>query len=205
MSSMKPLNFAILIFIATGCSSKLILQSEPSDAEISIAVAGKAEKAKAGKTPLELTETQLQTMLQVSPDKAALLEITIEKKDFETKTILFPSNRWGEMSKTVKLRLEPRTEASDTVRLMLRHLFNGKKFAESRQFEQAHIELDKAIALDSKLAQAMTMKAGVYYLQGNFVEAETWYKKTLEVDPTFSEAVQMLEKLRGKKGDSGKP
>lgn len=195
---------AALIF-CTACSSKLILQSEPSDADISIAVAGKVEKAKAGKTPLELTEGQLQQMLQVTPDKAALLEITIEKKDFETRTILLPSNRWGELSKTVKLKLEPRTEASDTVRMMLRHLFNGKKFAETRQYEQAHQELDKALVLDTKLAQAMSMKAGVYYLQGNLNEAEVWYKKTLETDPSFSEAVQMLEKLHGKKGEGAKP
>jgi tetratricopeptide (TPR) repeat protein len=199
---MKPI-FALFYFVflfTCACASKLTLQSEPSDAEVSIAVAGKVDKAKAGKTPVELTENQLQQMLQVTPDKAALLEITIEKKDFETRTILFPSNRWGELSKTIKIQLTPRTEASDTVRVMLRHLFNGKKFAESRQYDQAHLELDKALALDSKLAQAMSMKAGVFYLQNNFVEAETWYKKALEAEPSFSEAIQMLEKLKNKKG-----
>ncbi len=200
---MKDIFFATaytLFLFTSACASKLTLQTEPSDADVSISVAGKAEKAKAGKTPIELTEAQLQQMLQVAPDKAALLEITIEKKDFETRTILFPSNRWGELSKTIKLQLTPRTEASDTVRIMLRHLFNGKKFAESRQYEQAHIELDKAMALDSKLAQAMSMKAGVFYLQNNFAEAEAWYKKALETEPSFSEAVQMLEKLKNKRG-----
>lgn len=190
----------LLFIFSCACASKLTLQSDPPDAEVSISVAGKADKAKAGKTPVELTEGQLQQMLQVAPDKAALLEITLEKKDFETRTILFPSNRWGELSKTVKIQLTPRTEASDTVRVMLRHLFNGKKFAESRQYDQAHLELDKALALDSKLAQAMSMKAGVYYLQNNLAESEAWYKKALEVEPSFSEAVQMLEKIKTKKG-----
>jgi hypothetical protein len=59
--------------------------------------------------------------------------------------------------------------------------------------------------LDSKLAQAMSMKAGVYYLQNNFVEAETWYKKALEAEPSFSEAIQMLEKLKNKKGGGSQP
>jgi tetratricopeptide (TPR) repeat protein len=204
---MKPIfaPFYVVFLFTCACASKLTLQSEPSDAEVSISVAGKVDKAKAGKTPVELTENQLQQMLQVTPDKAALLEITIEKKDFETRTILFPSNRWGELSKTIKIQLTPRTEASDTVRVMLRHLFNGKKFAESRQYDQAQMELDKALALDSKLAQAMSMKAGVYYLQNNFVEAETWYKKALEAEPSFSEAIQMLEKLKNKKGGGSQP
>lgn len=197
--SISAVSYIAFLFICA-CASKLTLQSEPSDAEVSIAVAGKAEKAKAGKTPVELTENQLQQMLQVTPDKAALLEITIEKKDFETRTILFPSNRWGELSKTIKIQLTPRTEASDIVRVMLRHLFNGKKFAESRQYDQAQMELDKALALDSKSAQAMTMKAGVFYLQNNFGEAEVWYKKALAAEPSFSEAIQMLEKLKIKKG-----
>jgi tetratricopeptide (TPR) repeat protein len=192
--------FYVVFLFTCACASKLTLQSEPSDADVSISVAGKTDKAKAGKTPIELTENQLQQMLQVTPEKAALLEITIEKKDFETRTILFPSNRWGELSKTIKIQLTPRTEASDTVRVMLRHLFNGKKFAESRQYDQAQMELDKALAMDSKLAQAMSMKAGVFYLQNNFNEAEVWYKKALEVEPSFSEAIQMLEKLKNKKG-----
>jgi len=197
-SILKILAFSLFTF-SIGCSSKLILQSEPSDAEIFLGVAGKEDKTKAGVTPLELTETQLKDLLKISSDQISLMEVVFKKKDFEDLRVMMPSNRWGEMSKTVKVQLTPRTEASDTVRVILKHLFNAKKFTDSRQYDQAHAEIDKALTLDSKMTQAMTMKGSVYFLQANYIEAQNWYKKAIDTDPSSSEAIQMLERIQSKR------
>ncbi|MBX2989214.1 MAG: tetratricopeptide repeat protein [Bdellovibrionaceae bacterium] len=190
------------LWLCSACTSKLILQSDPPEADILLSTSGQKDKVKAGKTPLELTEKQLADMLKLTPQRTDLIEVTFEKADRETRTILLPSNRWGELTKTVKVELSPRENEGTTVTRLLRHLFNARKFAESRQYDQAHAEIDRALQLDSTLAQAMVMKGSVYFLQGQTTEAEAWYKKALEKDPSQSEAVQMLEKIRNRKGNS---
>lgn len=196
----RRIGAGIIAAFLLSCTSKLVLQSEPSDAEVLLSLPGQKAKMKAGKTPVELTEKQIAEILQLSPKRTDLIELSFEKKDHETKVVLLPSNRWGEISKAVKVELSPREESGTTVSRMLRHLFNARRFAESRQYDQAHAEIDRALALDSSLSPALVMKGGVYFLQGQVNEAENMYKKALEVDPNQSDAVQMLEKIRNKKG-----
>lgn len=198
---MKPFYLLLLIssFFFVSCSSKLTIQSQPPDAQVFIAVQGKKDKTSAGKTPLEFTEAQLQTLLNISAQTSEWLQVTFEKKDFNTQTIFIPSNRWGELQKIVKVELEPTQDSSTVVQKIIRYLFNAKKFAETRQYDQAHQELDKTLQLDSNMAQAMAMKGGVYFLQGNYIESEVWYKKAITLDPSMSEAVQMLEKIKTSK------
>lgn len=186
--------------LISACSSKLIVQSEPSDADVLLSVGNQKERVKAGKTPLEMSERQLAELLHLSPQRTDLITVHFEKKEFEEKDVLVPSNRWGETSKTVKVDLVPRTEVGTSLSRLLQHLFNARKFAETRQYDQAHGEVDKVLSLDSNLAPAMVMKGSVYFLQGQIADAETWYKKALDKDPGQSEAVQMLEKIRNKKG-----
>jgi tetratricopeptide (TPR) repeat protein len=83
---------------------------------------------------------------------------------------------------------------------MLRFFFNAKKFAETRQFEEAHKEIDKVIAIDSKIPQAFAMKGGIYFLQGSLDQSIANYKKVLELDPSYNEAIQMIDKIKAKSG-----
>ncbi|QDK46073.1 hypothetical protein DOM22_13355 [Bdellovibrio sp. ZAP7] len=196
------LNWKLLIatLLLGACSSKLVVQSEPSTAAVYISATGKADRVKVGDTPLELTEMQIAETLKLSPESSNWVEFSFEKKDHEAKTIMLPSNRWGEMTRIVKVKLKPSDEASTTATKILKYFFNAKKFVETRQFEAAHQEVDKVLAIDSQNSQAMTMKAGIYYLQSNIDEARKLYKKALEIDPGSSDAIKMLEKIQRDQG-----
>ncbi|WP_413557681.1 tetratricopeptide repeat protein [Bdellovibrio sp. HCB209] len=197
---MFKLQLLVLTLMLGACSSKLVVQSEPSPASVTISVQGQNNRVKVGDTPLELTEVQIAETLKLSPESSQWIEFRFEKKDFESKTILLPSNRWGEMTKIVKIRLTPSEDASTTATKILKYFFNAKKFVETRQFEAAHQEVDKVLAIDSQNSQAMTMKAGIYYLQSNIDDARKLYKKALEIDPGSSDAIKMLEKIQRDQG-----
>lgn len=179
-----------------GCSSKLIVQSQPEGAEVFISAAGKGGSASVGTTPLEISESDISDKLQISPGQAGMVELTLKKDNHKTKSVLVPANRWGETTRLVNLTLEAGKDSIKDSQLMVQYLMNAQKLAQGRQFEQAILQLDKALTLDQRFPAALVMKGSIYYLQQQYAEAETWYKKALEVDPSTDEAIKMLERLK---------
>lgn len=182
------------------CASKLVVQSEPSQAEVSAQVEGKQERVKLGLTPLEITETELAQKLMLTPVSTQWIKLNLDKKEFSSREVFLPSNRWGETLKIIKLKLESNPDKATVVQEMLSHFFNAKKFAETRQYAQAHSEIDKVLALDSKSVKAINMKAGIHYLEGRLDEAKKLYLDALNLDPNSSDSIKMLEKIQNKRG-----
>lgn len=192
---------ASLLSTATiGCSSKLMVQTEPAQADVFVSIEGREDRVKIGQTPFEISEPQLMEQLKLSPENTQWIELLFVKKDFQTRNVMIPSNRWGELSRTLRLEMKAMDDPTTLVTRLVKYLFNAKKFAETKQFEQAHSEIDKVLAVDSKMAQALNMKAGIYFLQGNMDEARAGYKRALEIDPGSNEAIQMLERIQNKSG-----
>ena len=186
--------------LTSGCVSKMVIQSDPPQADVFAKVEGKKDRVNLGQTPLEISETQLAEKLSLSPDSTQWIQLSFEKKEFTAREILVPSNRWGETQKVVKLTLTSSPEKTTLVNEMLSFFFNAKKFAESKQFDQAHTEIDKALAMDSKSVRALNMKAGIYFLEGKLDEAKKYYRDALTIDPSSSDAIKMLEKIQNKSG-----
>ncbi len=192
--------FILLVLVSGGCTSKLIVQSEPQQADVYAVIEGKADRVKLGQTPMEITEGQLAETLKITPESSQWIEFIFEKKDFLTRNMMLPSNRWGEATKTLKVNLTPAPDQTTVARRMIHYFFNAKKFAESKQFEQAHREIDKVLEIDSKSSQALTMKAGIFFLQGSLDDAKKLYSEALALDPSSTDAIQMLEKIQNKRG-----
>jgi tetratricopeptide (TPR) repeat protein len=201
---MKEVYIPLLMMMIglSSCASKLMIQSEPPQAEVFASSEGKSEKIKLGQTPIEITEAQINEQLKVSSENTEWIFLTVEKKDYEKRFIALPANRWGELSKNIRLQLKPMEDNETIVTKMLKYFFNTKKFAETKQYDQAHAEIDKVLTIDNKMTQALSMKAGIYFLQGSFEESKILYKKALEIDPGFSDAIQMLERIQNKLGSN---
>lgn len=197
--SMLKLGFVAVAVAFTiglaGCTAKLIVQSDPPQAEVSVRVEGRKEQVKLGQTPLEITERDLMAKLNLSPDAVQWISLSLEKAQYSSREVLLPSSRWGGGARFIKLALEPSTEKMTTVSEILAHFFNAKKYADIRQFEQAHAELEKVLAIDNKSVNALNMNAGIFFLQGNLDEAKRIYREALAIDPKSSDAIKMLEKI----------
>lgn len=184
----------------SSCASRLIIQSEPSQAEVFVKVEGKKDKVSIGTTPLEISEIELLEKLKLTPESSQWIQLSFEKKEYTTREILMPSNRWGETQKVIKLNLTNNPDKTTVVNQMLSYFFNAKKFAETRQYDQAHSEIDKVLLLDAKSVRGLNMKAGIFFLEGKLDEAKKYYRDALSIDPSSSDAIKMLEKISNKNG-----
>ena len=199
----KQQNFLIAIisiFFAVGCANKIVIQSDPPQAEVFVRVEGKKDRVSIGTTPVEISESQLADKLNLTADSVQWIQLVLEKKEYTTREVLIPSNRWGETLKIVKLSLPNNPDKTTVVNEMLSYYFNAKKFAETKQFDQAHSELDKILSLDEKNVRALNMKAGVFFLEGKLDLAKKLYRDALTIDPASSDAIKMLEKIQNKSG-----
>lgn len=201
----STLFFLLFSIVQIGCASLVggstfVIQSEPPQAEVYAQVEGKKDRVKLGTTPLELSETQLAEQLKLTAESTQWIQFSFEKKEYLSRSIMIPSNRWGEKAKLLKIQLSPNAEQTTLARQIISHFFNAKKFAETKQFDQAHSEIDKVLVLDPNSTQALNIKAGVYYLEGNTSEAKKYYRQAIAIDPTSSDAIKMLEKIQNTGG-----
>jgi tetratricopeptide (TPR) repeat protein len=199
MEIIKNILFSMMYLgLLQACASRLVIQSDTSPVEVFAVVEGQKEKIKIGDTPFEITETKLYELLNLSPESTGWFQLDFTKKEFQTKSLLVPTNRWGEVTKVIKVTLDPLADETTLSKKIINYFFNAKKYADFRQFPQAHEELEKILAIDPKIAQAVAMKAGLFFLEGNIEQSKILYRKALEIDPSFNDAIQMLEKIKNK-------
>lgn len=197
---MRILFVLSLLMSVVGCASKLVIQSEPPQAEVFAQVEGRQDRVSLGTTPFEVGESELNQKLGISADSVQWVNLSFEKKEFSTREVVLPSSRWGERNKILKLRLSQNADKMTVVQQILSHFFNAKAFTESRQFGLAHSEIDKVLVIDPKSVRAINMKAGIFYLEGKMDEARRSYEEALAIDPKFSDSITMLERIRNRTG-----
>jgi len=205
---MNRIFFSILgALLFVGCSSKLVVETEPSDAKISIAVHGSERKVKFGQTPLEVTESDIRKKVGVSLGKISLVEVHLEKDGFKREKILITSGQWGSLASRMKVKMKEAKRETEHIDELLQHMMNAQKFTHTRQFSRAHSEIDKALVMSPKFGRAMAMKGAIFYLQKLLVESEQWYEKSLEQNDeksleqnaSLTDSIKMLDIIRRKK------
>lgn len=178
-----------------GCSSVLKIQSEPSGAEAFIAQQDSTDRKLLGRTPVEIKYSELRDKLGSNVSPSDMLVVTLELQDMETQKIFVPPTSFGTTNINVQVKMASKKEVGSANNI-LQWLHNAQKFAQGGEFERAHIEVDKVLAVDAKFVRALSMKGSVYYLQKNYDEAAKWFEKALATDGSFEEAVKMLNKIK---------
>ena len=185
-------------FLFISCTSKIKIQSVPSDAEIFISQQNSLERKSLGKTPLEISVKDFSEKAGGQLRNGEFYILTIESKDCESEKILLPPQPFGVTETQVIAKLIPLKEGIQA-KGILERLHNAQKFAQGGQFERALMETDKVLEIDSKLTRALSMKGSIYYLQKKYDEALTWFDKAIIQDPSFEEAVHMINKIKAEK------
>ncbi len=197
------LNIVLTAILIAGCSSKLIVRSDPTDAEVFTRSPGAQEKNPIGKTPLEISTSDLERQTKISSSSGDYFELIVEKPNFQTDRILVPASRLGSMKTVISAKLIPGAKEGSIASALVQNLFNAQTFLSHGEYERALIEVDKAIALDPNFARAYSMKGSIYFLQHNYAESLTWYEKALQKDPQIEDAIKMISFIKKKKnGDA---
>ncbi len=194
---MRVFIFSLILGLCfVGCSSRLVISSEPSEARIFARAPGGSDRIELGKTPLEMKTYELQDKIKIPNNSGEYREISIEKEGFSPQKLMLPAARIGSIETKLYAKLEPLPPPQpELAEKMLQHLFNAQQFAQSKSFDRAQAELDEALRLYPKFTRALSMRGTIFYLQQNYTESLKWYEKAIEVDPQYQEAVKMIARL----------
>lgn len=189
---------SVSIFLSSCASTKFIVKSDPLAADVFI-LDGKAQERKPlGKTPLEMPVEELMKVISPEATAGEFYTIVVEKQGFETQSFSVPTSKFTTRitSLDVKMKEGQTQKEIRFAKEIIDHLFLAQKFANTGQFERAHIELDKVIGPVPTFARALSMRASVYFAQKNYAESLKWYEEALKNDPDMEEAVKMTAKVR---------
>jgi len=195
---------SIVLLFLTACSSSPVFNvvSEPIQAEI-FYVTPTGEKKSIGKTPYSVPMEELRKTIK-EVESGEFFTLLIEKEGFQTQTYVIPATQFGTSISQldIKLKQGQTIEELKKAKDVLNQLFLAQKYALTLQFERAQIELDKVLFHFPDFANAMSMRAAIYYAQKNYTESSTWYEKAIKADPQIDEAIKMLAKIKTlKSGD----
>lgn len=190
--------FLNLFLSLVSCASKLKIQSEPSGIEVFAALPNSSQKKALGKTPVEMTYTELGNKLGGLQNNGEFLSLIFESKEYENEKLLFPSQPFGLTSSQVFVKMTPVKDVTQA-RDILQRIHNAQKFAQNGQFDRALADIDRVLEVDPNFIRAITLKGSIYYLQKNYDEALRWFEKALSLDGSFEEAIKMIAKIKEEK------
>lgn len=199
LSNPQKLILSLFIFFELGCSSKLIVVTEPSDVEVSINRSGGARKV-LGKSPVEVDLNSLQKDIPLSEMTGNMFEMHLEKDGYESRDIWTPRGQFGLVKETVYAKLSPKEESARTADLLLQGLHNAQKFASNGNYTSAMNAVDEIITKNPRFIRAYTMKGAILFSQNKWDESLSMYEKALELDKQFDEAIRMIALIKQKKG-----
>lgn len=199
----KSLLFTIFVLGLSGCSSSFIVKSDPLQADVFVKNPKTGDKKPLGKTPLEMKIPDVKTAVGEDLLSGEFFTVIVEKPGYQGESYSIPATRFGTLVTMldVKLKQGNLIKEEHLAKDILDHLFLAQKFALSKEFERAQVEIDKILATFPNFAKALTMRASIYYVQKNFPESLKWYNEALKVEPQNDDAVQMVSRIQ--KGQTG--
>lgn len=190
----------VFVFLAfTGCGSSPLfnVKSDPLQADVFFIPNDHTEKKSLGKTPLSLPMEELKKTVK-AVESGEFFTVSVEKEGFLSQTFVIPATQFGTSvtQLDVKMKQGQIAEEKKQAKDILDQIFLAQKFALSLQFERAQIELDKILTPFPDFANALSMRAAIFYAQKNYTESIKWYEKAIKADPKMDEAVKMLAKIK---------
>ena len=186
--------------VLMGCASRLMVKSDPEEAKVFVKVIGRTEPILLGQTPLDISTSQMEELTKVDPASGEVVELIVQKQDFKSERFMIPVSRFSTLRTMLLVKLNPGEDVVTIAGAMVQHLLNAQTFANAGEFERAHVEVDHALEYDDRFARALSMRASIYFLQGDYQESMKWYEKALKLDPGLDDAVKMLAHIRNMGG-----
>lgn len=189
--------FLLFIFIV-GCSSKVKVTSEPTEAMVNVITGEGKQKKSLGKTPLEMPMAEFEEKVGPQADGKQFYTLEFSKEGFAPQKLTIPYASSGTLLTEFNIKLS-KGEAQEELgkaEELIKKLFLAQRFAITKQYERALIELDKILATHPDFARALSMKGSIYMAQKNYPESLKWYDQALKIDPEMQETVKLAAKVR---------
>jgi tetratricopeptide (TPR) repeat protein len=194
--------FGMLALFGSGCASVFSVKSDPPQADVSYLDPKTGEKKSLGKTPFEMKSSALKETVGEGVSAGEYFTVLVSAKGYVTEKFSIPASRFGTLVTKLDAKLKPGTDEKEIrmAKEVLDHLFLAQKFAFSKEFDRAQVELDKVINEFPEFGRALSMRASIYFVQQKYDESLKWYEKALKADPGLEDAVRMTAKINQMKG-----
>lgn len=187
-----------LFFLGCGTSS-IRIESEPSDADVTLFVVGNPPKL-VGKTPMILTDEMLG-----STSKA--FQIGIQKVGHRSENIALPES-FGARAANVNFRLRPDAPKDNTMctiqneayQKLARGIAENQALIKNKSFDEAEARLVALASQYPTVAVIYDLLGNVYYINRQFEKALVAYKRANELAPDGIETQRMIRKLSSIRG-----
>lgn len=196
---MKKYLFCLVNSFLLGCSPSITVKSDPPEANLYARIPGQTEKIMLGKTPATYTTKELDSTLRMSPASGDFVEFIVEKDGFQTKSLMVPPSRVLTIETLVAIKLESGNDQTKMADDLIQYLLNSQKFINSKDYERAHIELDKALEKSPKFVKALGLKAQNYFLQGNYQKSLETFERVNLIEPGNDDVIKMITHIRENK------
>jgi tetratricopeptide (TPR) repeat protein len=204
-ADLQPKNDGLLTAVGTlmvllgsvlGCSPKIIVKSEPGEANVYVVTPEKGEKKLVGKTPIESEPAKIRELLGEEKGSDQYFELVVEKEKFKAERLLVPYGAMGTLVTEVQVKMKEGVDEERTAMDLVQSLLLAQKFASLKEYERAVSEIDKILAQHPKFVRALAMKGAVYFVQKKWDESARWYEEALKIDPQLQESTDMLAKIK---------
>lgn len=189
----------LTLALATGCSSKIKINSEPPEVTVHFIKGEVKEKKSLGKTPLEMPVAEFEEKVGPRDETSQFYTVEFTKEGFETQVLTIPYASSGTLLTELNIKLkkgDDKKQELTKAQELINQLFLAQKFAITKQFERALIELDKIIEKHPDFSRALSMKGSIYLAQKNYPESLKFYEQALKADPQLEETVKLAAKVR---------
>ncbi len=182
-----------LIFLCSftflpSCSSTLAIISDPPGADVFLSQSPSLKTGSSlGQTPTELKMSDLPL------DRGGY--IIIEKPGYLRETILISESAMGTTKTEIDIRLTQGARDGEKASTLLELLATAQTQVHMGKLDLAHSTVDRSLAIDPYFVRGLAFKAAVYFMEKKYKESEEYYKKTLALDPNYSEASRMLARI----------
>lgn len=197
---------AILIILSIlaqiSCStSNIRVESQPEAADIYVSVNGQTAR-KVGVTPLSIQENQINSGNES-------FQISIIKDGFQTEHILAPATSFARNSNVqVKLKENSGSKQSlndEILQKVSSQVAYTQSLVRSRDYDGAERTILNVLPQFPNVATFHELLGNVYYLKKDLQRAHSAYKKALDLNPSNTDTVRMIQKIEGIRSDLRSP
>lgn len=192
----KTFYVGLLISLCACSTSNYRFQSTPSEADVEIVFKNGSRKS-VGKTPLSLVPSE------VNPGNEAMT-LVFRKAGNETQSVhVAPSLFMKSIEVDVNFPKDVKAAGEQNTEKLLNDVAMGvadvQKFIQSKQYSVAEQKLNKMIGDNPTVAVFYSLMGNVHYLDKRLDSALTYYRKSLDLNPSSAETTRMVQKIESLK------
>lgn len=188
--------FLLMMSAVVGCSSKLVIRSEPSEAIVHFVVPDTNERKPIGVTPLEISSSQISDFTRYAPTQGAFLEFVVEKEGYQAQSMLVPYSRMFTRVTEVQIRLLVKEKLGKVYHNLVQHLVNAQSLIHRLELSRAEMEIQRALKIDADFVFTRLLLGNVYFLKGEYARSLREYERVLELEPNNQEALKLISRVR---------